>query len=273
MRPTTAGTPSRSRSANVGIRIERVRTATTADGSATSGSEPPPTKDSSSRTPAAGDGRGVADVHTFDPFEFGQHRGERESPRTQFGIRRSQHPQRRDRGACRGRIAVQFQRGFEGRQRHFVQSKGPHQRIGFDAPDQIGPTGDQPRLRPAEQFIAAEKYKIGPGPDPLGNARFVRQTVRREIEGCATADIIDDRNPTGPSECGEGLDRHRFGEAADAIVAGVDTQDQGGVRRDGPFVVAQPSSVGGPDFAEPGAAGGHDVRKAKAAADFNEFPA
>ena len=68
-------------------------------------------------------------------------------------------------------------------------------------------------------------------------------------------------------------ERHRLGEAGDAIVAGVDLHQSCGVRADGFFEVAEARDVGGADLLQDGAADGHDVGDAEAAADFDELAA
>jgi hypothetical protein len=62
-----------------------------------------------------------------------------------------------------------------------------------------------------------------------------------------------------------------FGEADDAEVAGVDTEDGGGVWADGALVVAEAGLVGGADFFETGAGGLEDFGEAEAAADLDEL--
>ena len=92
----------------------------TAVGTATSGSEPPPTYATSSRT------------STVRPGNRPQPRRERLGPPPQFRERRGEHPQRRDFAQRAFRVAVEPQRRFERRERHLVEPEGPHQRVLLD---------------------------------------------------------------------------------------------------------------------------------------------
>src|SRR5262245_38270228 len=62
-----------------------------------------------------------------------------------------------------------------------------------------------------------------------------------------------------------------MGEARDAVITTVDLQECAGVWADGLFVIGKPSDIRGADLAQDGAADGHDLGNAKAAADLNQL--
>ena len=88
---------------------------------------------------------------------------------------------------------------------------------------------DQARLRPSEDFVAAERDDVCTRGDALGDERFLRQAVCAEVDERAAAEILHDRNPVRSS------DRHELGQADlgvkpdDAVIARVDLEDQAAV--------------------------------------------
>jgi len=61
-----------------------------------------------------------------------------------------------------------------------------------DALDQVPAPGNQPRLRPAEQLVAAESHEIGPGGEHVAHHGLLGQTVLREVDQAARAEIDDE---------------------------------------------------------------------------------
>ena len=68
--------------------------------------------------------------------------------------RLGEHPQHRHLLPRPGRVAMEGERPFERGERQLVRAQGPLQRVAAQALDEVGPAGDDPRLRAAEQLVA-----------------------------------------------------------------------------------------------------------------------
>ena len=76
-----------------------------------------------------------------------------------------------------------------------------------------------------------------------------------------------------PTNVDEFVQRHVRRKSDDAIVAGVDLQQETGVRADGPLVVARMGAIRGPHFTQGGTALGQNIRNPEGAANFYELAA
>ena len=108
---------------------------------------------------------------------------------------------------------------------------GAGQRVAQAGGDEVGPPGDDPGLRAAEQLVAAERHQPCAGGQRLAGARFAGQPRRRRagepragLVEQAAAEVGDDRN----AELGQRVDGCRLDESLDPVVARVDLEDQCG---------------------------------------------
>jgi len=87
--------------------------------------------------------------------------------------RPGKQPQRRQALGKTVGIGVKPQHGLERRQPDLVEAKRPFQRVAREAPDQLGAAGDEPRLRAAQQLVAAERDEVRAPRQRLRYGRFV----------------------------------------------------------------------------------------------------
>src|SRR2546423_291622 len=73
------------------------------------------------------------------------------------------------------------------RERHLAEPKGAHEWIFLDLVNPLLPPRDDPRLRPAEEFVAAEKYQIDPGRNTRPRQGFILKTESCEVDQRARA--------------------------------------------------------------------------------------
>ncbi len=73
------------------------------------------------------------------------------------------------------RLPVDAQRRRERRERQLAAAERALERIRAQAIDELAPADDDPRLRPAEELVAAERDEVGAERDPLGDDRLLRQ--------------------------------------------------------------------------------------------------
>ena len=99
------------------------------------------------------------------------------------------------------------------------------------------------------------------------------QAEPAQIDKCAAAEILHDRQVVRPPDGDQLAQRDVGGEADDAIVAGVHLQQQRGVRADRTLVVCRMRAIGGADLSKDGAALGENIRDAERAADFHQLAA
>ena len=133
--------------------------------------------------------------------------------------------------------------------------------------------GNHARLRPAQELIAAEGDYIHACAQAGAGQGFLRQTLRREVNQQAAAQVFHQRQATLARQCYQLLQRRALGEADNLEIAGVHAQQQPRPLVEGAGVVGQAGAVGGADFAQHRAAAGHDVGDAEAAADFDQLAA
>ena len=149
------------------------------------------------------------------------------------------------------RIGIKPQHRFERGQAGLVETQGALQRVAGELLDEVGAPDDEPGLRAAQQFVAAEGDEIGSLVQRLRYRRLVRQPPALEIDERAAAQILDERDRMVARQRGEPPRRHRGGEAPDRVIAGMRLEDQAGLRPDRRLVVGEMRSVGRADLAQP----------------------
>ena len=132
--------------------------------------------------------------------------------------------------------------------------------------DELGPPGDDPRLRPAEQLVAGEADEIG-----AGGERLLRRGLARELREHAGAEVVDERQPVTPRYRCELVEPRRLGEADEAEVRLVHAQQQRRLRPDRALVVGRAGAVRRPDLDEARAGPREHVRDAEAVADLDQL--
>ena len=187
--------------------------------------------------------------------------------------RSHQQPQRRQPLGEKFRGAIQRQYRLQGGERQLAHPQGALERIPAQLADQIAAADEQPRLRSAEQLVAAEGDQIRPRRHGFAHRRFPGQLPARQVQQRAAAEIHCHRHGVRAAELDELRQRDTLGEAADGVVAGVDLHQQGGARTQGCGVIREVGAIGGAHFDELGARAPHDVGKPERAADLDELPA
>src|SRR5580693_5897252 len=129
-------------------------------------------------------------------------------------------------------VGVEPQHGLERREPDLVEAKGPFQRVAREPPDQLGAADDEPRLRAAQQLVAAVRDEVRAPRQRLRYGRFVWQPPTLEVDERTTAEILDKRDRMVAGESGELRGRRRRGEAVDGVVAGVYLENEAGLRPD-----------------------------------------
>ena len=145
--------------------------------------------------------------------------------------------------------------------------------MGPQAGHDIGPSGDDPGLRPPKQLVARKHDQIDPGAQDVPDHRFVGQTPGRQVDQHAAAQILHQDHVLRPGKLRKLRPIGCRGETDDPEVAGVAFQQHGGVFVDRLGVVGQASLVGGAHFPQLGAALGDHVRQPEGAADLDQFAA
>ena len=132
--------------------------------------------------------------------------------------------------------------------------------------------GEDPRLRTAEQFIAAERNQVRAGVDALGDQRFV-DAERPEVGNAAAAQILINGDAALAPERRQIAQTGPRGESGDPEVAGMDAQEQARALADRVPVIVDVGAIGRADLAQDGARARHDIGNAEAVADLDQLPA
>ena len=132
---------------------------------------------------------------------------------------------------------------------------------------------EDPRLRAAEELIARAGDRVRARADGGLQRRLAVDAKRLKVEKAAAAEVLEKRQAAGMGERGELLSARALGEADDAVVAGVDLHQRAGMLADGGGIIRGAGLVGRADLAQRRAAGGHDLRHAKAAANLDQLAA
>ncbi len=170
-----------------------------------------------------------------------------------------------------GRRPVQAQRRLQGGERHLVAAQGALERVAAHAVDRLAAPDQQPRLRPAEQLVAAERHHVGAAADAVRHHRLARQSPPAQVDQRAAAEVLHHRQAVPPAQLHQRPQRHVGGEALDAVVRRVHLEQQRGLRPQRPLVVGGVGAVGGADLAHharrswPGSRGCGTSRRSRSA--------
>ncbi len=187
--------------------------------------------------------------------------------------RGGEHAQHRDLPHRLLAVEVVAQGGLQRRQGQLVDAQGARHRVAADLLHQLTPADDQSRLRPPQQLVAAEGDHVDAGGHRLAHRRLPRQAEIGQIKQHTASQILHHRQPVLAAEGSQFRRRHRGGEADDAVVAGMDLEQQTGLLADGGAVVLQVRLVGGSHLAQAHAAGRHHLRHPEGAADLHQLAA
>ena len=171
------------------------------------------------------------------------------------------------------RLPVQPERRFQGRDRELPAAQRPMQRVLGDLGQPDFLPDDETRLRSAEDLVAAEGHDVRAKRDTFRDERLLRQAVLAQVDERAAPKIFHHRNAVRLADRHKLGERHFGGKADDAVVAGVDLQEQRGLVGDRLLVIRRMRAVRRPDLLEHGAALGHDLRNPEGAADLNQLAA
>ena len=105
---------------------------------------------------------------------------------------------------ARGRVERERQRPLERGEGELVRAQCALQWMTPQPLDEIGPTEDDARLRPAEELVPGEAHEIGSGAQALGGRRLVADAPER-----ARAEIVHERQPDRCSSVASSLNSGR----------------------------------------------------------------
>lgn len=168
---------------------------------------------------------------------------------------------------------VNLEGAFEGGEDEFIGAHGAVEGMFANEVEGFFEADDEAGLGAAEELVAGEADDVGAGGEAVLDQGLVGESVGGEVEEGAGAEVVHDEDVMFVSEGDEFGDGNFGGEADDAEVGGVDTEDESSVFGDGVFIVAEVDFIGGADFDEFGAGFFEDVGDAEAAADFDELTA
>src|SRR6516162_8418981 len=137
---------------------------------------------------------------------------------------------------------------------------------------QLLSSGDDSRLRPAEQFVAAVQHQRESSCDALPHRRF-RHANTGKIYKTARAEILHDRQPPLLAQRDQLGHLRFFGETAHREIRRVHPQQYPRLFIDSIFVIRDARAIGGSHFPQHRSALFHDFRDAKTVPDFNQFAA
>ncbi|OQC35601.1 MAG: hypothetical protein BWX64_02387 [Acidobacteria bacterium ADurb.Bin051] len=168
---------------------------------------------------------------------------------------------------------VGAQHPVEGGEDGPVGAEGAVERMAMTAGDELGAAAEEPRLRPAEELVAAAADEVGAGGEQRGEGGVIGE-LRRPVGAQEAAPFVhEEEQPPAPGEAGERRRARLLDEAGDPVVRGVDLEEERGLGGQRPFVVGEPGPVRRPDLHEPGAGGGEDLGDPERAADLDELAA
>ena len=134
--------------------------------------------------------------------------------------------------------------------------------------DEVGPAGDDPGLRAAEQLVAREADEVGARRERRGRGRLALDVDER-----AGAEVVDERQLVAPRDRRELLDAGLLREADDAEVRLVHAEQERGLGPDRAVVVGRAGAVRRPHLDQARARAGEHVRDPEAVADLDQLPA
>src|SRR5262249_48327822 len=153
---------------------------------------------------------------------------------------------------------------------HLVNPEGAEERIAPQARDDLRSSSEYPRLRSAQQFVAAEGDEIGSGSETVSGERFL-DSERSQIDDTAAAEVLIHRQLALPPQRHHVVQPGTGGESRDPEVARMDAQKKARALGDGIPVVFDAGAVGGSHFAEHGSGACHDIGDAEAVADLDQL--
>src|SRR5262249_59021501 len=135
-----------------------------------------PRRQFGARRAAAADGRHAVD-DACAPAGTVEGCGERIGARADLRGRHAQHLLYGD-GVLAASDRVLLERRFERRIRQLVDAQRAHERVATDAIQRVVASGDDARLRTAEQLVAAAADDVRAGGDAFGDDRLLQQRFR-----------------------------------------------------------------------------------------------
>ena len=238
------------------------RSATTQDASSKPGSEPPPTSVLS----------GSTDTSAAAPQALASRSASARARASSRGSGLEELAQHRDL-ALRAAGEQGRERPVERGERQLVEPQRARHRIAPQRVDETRPAEHDARLRSPEQLVAREAHEVGAQTQARRSVGFRRQTLRREIDERAAAEILDQRHAVRAAELRQLGQRHLGDEAAQLEVAAVDLEQQRGARAERSLVVGQVRAVRGADLDQLDPRPFEDFRHPERAADLDQLAA
>ncbi len=167
-------------------------------------------------------------------------------------------------------MQIKAQCGVERRQRHFIGAQRALERVFLKRRDKRFFPDDNPRLRPARQFIAGKTHETRPGGERLLRHRLFWQPILTEIDKRTAAEIDNHRQRRRLRQFG-GI--YGFGKAFNLVIAGVHFHQQRGLFADRIEIIAQVCAVGRAHFHQLTARLAHHIRDTKRAANLYQLAA
>src|SRR5205085_3985821 len=103
------------------------------------------------------------------------------------------------------------------------------ERVAPQALDELRAAGDDPRLRPAEELVAAEADEVGAGREGGLSGRLSAYAGEREVDERSGTEVVHKRHAYRRGRRGELTHGGLLREPHDAEVRLVDTQHEGGL--------------------------------------------
>ena len=137
--------------------------------------------------------------------------------------------------------------------------------------NQIGTTGNDAGLRPAQQFVPREHHQINACIKNIAHDRFIGQPIGRQVNQNTAAQILHQDHTLFGCQPGQISARRGGGKTDDAEIAGVALEQNSRIAINCIGVIAQAGFVGGTDFFQRRTALCDHVRKTERTADFDQF--
>src|SRR6185503_157838 len=144
---------------------------------------------------------------------------------------------------------------------------GAHERMRAHRSDRRRPSNSEPRLRTAQELVAAECDDVGACGDRLPHRLFARETEARGVDEGAAAQVVDECDAALVSERPQRPVLWPRDESRELEVARVHAEDRAGPLGDRGRVVTNVGAVRGPDLDELRTGTAKHVRDAETAAD------
>ena len=171
------------------------------------------------------------------------------------------------------RVRIQRKQRPERGEGELVDAQGPLHRVAPYLGYEAGVSGDDSRLRAAEQLVAAEGHEVRPAGEGFPGGRFVGEAEPFERDQHAASEVV---HPGHAPLAGEGPEPGRVGgggEPLHHVVAGMHGHHRPGPLADRAREVFEVGPIGGPDLDEAASGPAHDLREPERAADLDELAA